>query len=100
MALEKGVNIALGSDAGVMPHADARFEFYAMVKRGMSELQALQSATVNAADLLGVTDRGQIKQGMLADLIAVQGNPLKNIRLMENVIFVMKGGEVIKAIED
>ncbi|MFT5655682.1 MAG: imidazolonepropionase-like amidohydrolase [Arenicella sp.] len=100
MALEKGVNIALGSDAGVMPHADARFEFHAMVKRGMPELQALQSATVNAADLLGVSDRGQLKQGMLADIIAVKGNPLKNIRLMENVSFVMKGGEVIKAIQD
>jgi imidazolonepropionase-like amidohydrolase len=96
MAVESGVNIALGSDAGIMPHADARFEFYAMVKRGMSELSALQSSTVNAAELLGVNDRGQLKEGMLADIIAVKGNPLKNIRLMENVSFVMKGGEVIK----
>ncbi len=97
MAVEKGVNIAFGSDAGVMPHRDARLEFHAMVKRGMSELQALQSSTINAADLLGVNDRGQLKVGMLADIIAVAGNPLNNIRLMENVVFVMKGGEVVKS---
>jgi imidazolonepropionase-like amidohydrolase len=96
MAVEKGINIALGSDAGVMPHADARLEFEAMVRRGMSEKQALQSATINAADLIGVDDRGQIKQGMLADIIAVKGNPLDDIRLMEDVSFVMKGGNVIK----
>ena len=94
MAVDRGVNIALGSDAGVMPHADARLEFYAMVKRGMSELQALQSATIDAARLLGVTDRGQLKEGMLADIIAVNENPLNNIRTMEAVLFVMKGGEV------
>ena len=98
MAVEQGVNIALGSDAGVMPHRDARLEFHAMVKRGMPEIQALQSSTINAAALLGVEDRGQLKVGMLADIIAVKGNPLKNIRLMENVVFVMKGGEVIKSI--
>lgn len=97
MAVENGVKIALGSDAGVIRHGDARLEFYAMVKRGMSELQALQSATINAASLLGVSDRGQLKVGMLADIIAVKGNPLKNIRLMEDVAFVMKGGEVIKS---
>ncbi len=100
MAVKKGVNIAMGSDAGVMPHADARFEFHAMVKRGMSELHALQSSTVNAADLLGVSDRGQIKEGMLADIIAVGGNPLENIRLVENIDFVMKGGEIIKSSSD
>jgi imidazolonepropionase-like amidohydrolase len=96
MALDEGISIALGSDAGIMPHGDARFEFYAMVKRGMTPLHALQSSTINAADLLGVGDRGQLKVGMLADIIAVKGNPLNNIRLMENVSFVMKGGEVIK----
>ncbi len=99
MAVAQGVNIALGSDAGVMPHADARFEFYAMVKRGMPEIQALRSATIDAADLLGVTDRGQIKVGLLADLIAVNGSPLDDIRVMENVSFVMKGGELVKLID-
>lgn len=98
MAVEKGVNIALGTDAGVMPHADARLEFYAMVKRGMSPLQALQSSTIHAADLLGVNDRGQLEVGMLADIIAVDGNPLENIRVMESVAFVMKDGAVVKAV--
>ncbi|MBT8113955.1 MAG: amidohydrolase family protein [Arenicella sp.] len=97
MAVEQGVNIALGSDAGVMAHRDARLEFYAMVKRGMPELQALQSSTIDAAKLLGVDDRGQLKAGMLADIIAVSGNPLEDIRLMEDVAFVMKGGEVVKS---
>jgi imidazolonepropionase-like amidohydrolase len=96
MAVSEGVNIALGSDAGVMAHADARKEFYAMVKRGMKELHALQTATINAADLLGVTDRGQLKPGMLADMVAVSGNPLEDIRLVENVQFVMKDGDIIK----
>jgi imidazolonepropionase-like amidohydrolase len=96
MAVSEGVNIALGSDAGVMAHADARKEFYAMVKRGMTALHALQTSTVNAADLLGVTDRGQLKVGMLADMVAVAGNPLKDIRLVENVQFVMKDGDIIK----
>ena len=96
MAVDEGVNIALGSDAGVMPHADARLEFYAMVRRGMSEIQALQSATIKSAELIGVSDRGEIKEGLLADLIAVDGNPLSDIRLMENVSFVMKGGVVYK----
>ena len=96
MAVSEGVNIALGSDAGVMAHVDARKEFYAMVKRGMTALHALQTSTVNAADLLGVTDRGQLKVGMLADMVAVAGNPLKDIRLVENVQFVMKDGDIIK----
>ncbi len=96
LALKHKLNIAFGTDAGVMPHADARLEFNAMVSRGMTPLHALQTATVNAADLLGVEDRGQLKVGMLADIIAVEGNPLDDIRVMEDVVFVMKGGEVIK----
>ena len=98
MAVDKGINIALGSDAGIMPHQDARLEFNAMVSRGMSEEQALQSATINSANLLGVTDRGQLKEGMLADIIAVNSNPLEDIKVMENVAFVMKGGEIVKAV--
>jgi imidazolonepropionase-like amidohydrolase len=96
LALEGGINIALGSDAGVMPHADARLEFFAMVKRGMPTLHALQSATINAANLLGVSDRGQLKAGMLADMVAVDGNPLEDIHVVESVSFVMKGGSVYR----
>jgi len=96
LALDAGINIALGSDAGVMPHADARLEFHAMVRRGMTPLHALRSATINAADLLGVDDRGRIEAGLLADLVAVDGNPLEDIRRVENVSFVMKGGVVVR----
>jgi imidazolonepropionase-like amidohydrolase len=67
-----------------------------MVSRGMSPLHALQSATINAADLLGVTDRAELKAGKLADIIAVEGNPLVDIKDMERVAFVMKDGDIIK----
>ncbi|ALT00405.1 hypothetical protein AT746_09430 [Lacimicrobium alkaliphilum] len=96
LALKHNIKIALGSDAGVMQHKDARLEFYAMVKRGMSPLHAIQSATVNAADLLGVSDRGQLKTGMLADMVAVSGHPLEDIQTLEDVKVVIKGGKVIK----
>lgn len=97
MALESGVNIALGSDAGVMPHRDARLEFGAMVNRGMTPLHALRAATINAAELIGMQDElGQIKVGMLADMVAVSGNPLENIESVEDVTFVMKEGVVYK----
>ena len=94
LALESGIRIALGSDAGVMPHRDARLEFNAMVRRGMTPLRALQAATVDAADLLGVDDRGRLEPGLRADIVAVDGDPLADIRTVEDVRFVMKGGEV------
>jgi len=97
MAVDSGVNIALGTDSGVLRHNEVGKEFYAMVRRGMTPLHALQTATVNAANLLGVTDRAELKAGKLADIIAVEGNPLDDIRVMERVVFVMKGGDVIKA---
>ncbi|GGD52236.1 metal-dependent hydrolase family protein [Lacimicrobium alkaliphilum] len=96
LALKHKINIALGSDAGVMQHKDARLEFHAMVKRGMSPLHAIQSTTINAAGLLGVSDRGQLKAGMLADMVAVEGDPLENIRILEDVKVVIKGGKIIK----
>lgn len=97
LVLESGINIALGSDAGVMPHGDARLEFHAMVKRGMTPLHALRAATIHAAELIGMQDQlGQIKEGMLADLVAVPENPLENIKTVEEVTFVMKEGVVYK----
>jgi imidazolonepropionase-like amidohydrolase len=96
LALKSGVNIALGSDSGVLRHDEGGKEFYAMVSRGMTPLHALQTATINAADLLGVTDRAELKAGKLADIIAVEGNPLNDIRAMERVTFVMKDGEIIR----
>ena len=95
-AIEAGVNIAFGTDAAVIPHGTNAREFSALVSRGMTPLAAIQSATLNAADLLGVTDRGQIHEGMLADLIAVETNPLEDIETLEAVTFVMKGGVVYK----
>ena len=67
-----------------------------VVKRGMSPIEAIRSATIHAADLLGVTDRGRLKAGLLVDVIAVPGNPLEEIRAMEEVVFVMKDGNVYK----
>lgn len=96
MAVDAGVNIALGTDSGVLRHDQVGKEFYAMVSRGMTPTHALQTATTNAADLLGVSDRAELKPGKLADIIAVDGNPLDDIRTMESVVFVMKDGEVVK----
>ncbi|HJR53011.1 MAG TPA: amidohydrolase family protein [Gemmatimonadota bacterium] len=70
------------------------FLLVAMVDLGMRSVEALRTATVHAADLLGVDDRGRIEAGLLADLIAVRGNPLQDIRTMEGVVFVMKGGRI------
>jgi imidazolonepropionase-like amidohydrolase len=95
-AYKAGVNMALGIDSGVYKHGENGREFAALVKNGIPPLYALQMATINSADLLGVSDRGEISPGKLADIIAVDGNPLKNIELMEDVSFVMKGGQVYK----
>ena len=97
MAVEGGVNIAYGTDSGVLRHDQVGKEFYAMVRRGMEPLHALQTATILAADLLGVDDRAELQPGLLADIIAVDGNPLDDIRAMERVAFVMKDGQVVKA---
>ena len=96
-AAQAGVKIAYGTDAAIYPHGWNARQFAFMVKYGLTPAQALQSATVNAADLLGWTDRvGSIEAGKYADLIAVQGDPLKDVTLLESVGFVMKGGEVFK----
>ena len=95
-AIAAGVPIAFGTDAAVIPHGDNGKEFAAMVDRGMSLVEALRSATVHAADLLDVSDRGRVEAGLLADLIAVPGDPTRDIRAMESVVFVMKGGRIFK----
>jgi imidazolonepropionase-like amidohydrolase len=97
LALDGGINIAFGSDSGVLQHYEVGKEFHAMVRRGMTPLHALQTATIHAADLLGVSDRAELKVGKLADIIAVDGNPLTDIRIMEQVVFVMKDGEVVRS---
>lgn len=93
-AAAAGVKIALGTDAPLVPWGESAREFGAMVDRGLSPLDSLRAGTLNAADLLGVTDRGELAPGKLADIVAVRGNPLENIRATEHVVFVMKGGRV------
>lgn len=95
-AVNAGVKIAFGTDAGVFPHGNNAKEFAVMVKHGMKPLDAIRAATTSAADLLGVTDRGTIAAGKLADVIAVRGNPLDDVTTLERVVFVMKGGEVFR----
>jgi imidazolonepropionase-like amidohydrolase len=96
-AIRAGVKIAFGTDAAVYPHGENAHEFGALVDRGMSPLEALRTATLNAADLLGVDDRGEIAPGKLADLVAVPGNPLDDIHVTERVSWVMKGGVVVSS---
>ena len=96
-ALKAGVKMSFGTDAGVCPYGISGKQLAFMVKYGMTPMQAIQSATVNAADLIGKPgDIGAIKPGAFADMIAVSGDPLQNIRLLEDVAFVMKGGVVYK----
>jgi len=96
-ALRMKVRIASGSDAGDFPHADATNELLLMVEYGMPPLKAIQAATLVDAELLGWQDRiGAIEPGKLADLIAVEGNPLDEIGAVRRVRFVMKGGEVVR----
>ena len=95
-AVKAGVKVAFGTDAGVYPHGLNAREFAVYVEYGLSPLEAIRSATTRAADLLGVSDRAAIAAGLLADLIAVPGDPLKDITAMERVTFVMKSGEVVR----
>ena len=96
-AYKKGVKIAFGTDAGVFPHGLNGREFGYMVEAGMPAIETIQSATLNTAKLLKIEDRlGSIKVGKLADLIAVDGDPLKDISLMEKVTFVMKDGVIVR----
>ena len=96
-AYKAGVKIAFGTDAGVFMHGKNYMEFQYMVEAGMPPMATIQSATIVAADLLGLKDKlGSIEKGKLADIIAVEGDPLTNISAMKNVTFVMKEGEVYK----
>jgi len=97
-AVRAGVKMAFGTDAGVCPYGTSGKQFAFMVKYGMTPMQAIQAATSNAADLLGhANELGSIKAGKYADLIAVSGDPLKDITLLERVDFVMKAGRVYKS---
>jgi imidazolonepropionase-like amidohydrolase len=96
-AVAAGVKMSFGTDAGVCAYGTSGKQFAFMVKYGMTPMQAIQAATSNAADLLGHSSEiGSIKPGKFADIIAVTGDPLTDIRLLENVQFVMKDGKVYK----
>jgi len=96
-ALALGVKIALGTDAAVYPHGDNALEFAFMVADGMPPAQSLMAGTTSAAELLGLQDKvGALKPGMLADVVAVPGNPIENIKATQSVIFVMKDGAILR----
>jgi imidazolonepropionase-like amidohydrolase len=97
-AVRAGAKMAFGTDAGVYPHGSNAKQFAHMVRWGMTPMQAIQAATVNAADLLGWSDRiGALAPGLYADVIAVPSDPLADVTALEQVTFVMKGGTVYKA---
>lgn len=96
-AYKEGVKIAFGTDAGVFAHGKNYKEFEYMVEAGMPAMEAIKSATMNAADLLGISDRiGSIEKGKSADIIAVKGDPIKDIKVLSAMDFVMKEGVVYK----
>jgi imidazolonepropionase-like amidohydrolase len=96
-AVKMGVRLAYGTDSGVYPHGGNAKQFAYMVRYGMTPMQAIQSATIRAAELLGrENELGSIAPGRFADLVAVAGDPLADVRVLENVSHVMKGGAVVK----
>ena len=95
--VKAGVKIAYGTDSGVYPHKDVGRQFAYMVRHGMTPMQAVRSATIVSAELLRASDDlGSVEPGKFADLVAVAGDPLDDISVLEDVAFVMKGGEVVK----
>ena len=96
-AYKKGVKIAFGTDSGVSPHGKNNLEFGLMAEAGMKNVDILRAATLDAATLLRMNDKiGSIQVGKLADLVAVEGNPMEDIRSMERVVFVMKDGKIYR----
>jgi imidazolonepropionase-like amidohydrolase len=95
-AIEAGARIATGSDAPAIPHGRNAKELVALVDRGMTPVQAIRAATVVGAELIDATDRGRLEPGLVADVIAVPGDPTADITVTEQVAFVMKGGDVFR----
>jgi imidazolonepropionase-like amidohydrolase len=96
-AYKEGVKIAFGTDAGVFKHGLNWLEFTYMIEAGMKPMDAIKAATINAAELLGEKDKlGSIETGKLADVVAVDGDPLKDPQVFGKIVFVMKGGTIYK----
>jgi imidazolonepropionase-like amidohydrolase len=95
-AIERGVRVACGTDAPAIPHGRNAKELLALVNRGMTPLQAIRAATTVSAEVIDVDDRGRLEPGLLADIIAVPGDPLTDIAVTEDVRFVMKNGQVYR----
>ncbi len=95
-AIKVDVKIAFGTDTPIIPHGKNTIEFAALIECGMSTKEAIKTATTNSAEMLGLTDRGEVKEGLLADLIAVDTNPIDDITTLEHVKFVMKDGIIYK----
>jgi imidazolonepropionase-like amidohydrolase len=95
-AFKAGVKVALGTDAGAGPHGRSGEEMTSYVEHGMSPLEAIRTATLHAAALMKLEDRGRVAPGLLADIVAVAGDPLQDIRVVEDVKFVMKDGKIYK----
>src|SRR5215813_6754369 len=96
-AFQAGAKIAFGTDAGVYPHGDNAKQFGKMVECGMQPLDAIRTATLSAADLIGWSDKvGSLETGRYADLIAVDGDPLSDVKTLQSPVFVMKGGQVAR----
>jgi imidazolonepropionase-like amidohydrolase len=94
--MQAGVPISMGGDVGVFTHGKNWLEMEAMQHAGMSDAQVLISATSRNAQILHLADRGQVKPGLLADLVAVNGDPTRDVSAVEHVRFVMKGGQVVR----
>jgi imidazolonepropionase-like amidohydrolase len=96
-AFQAGAKIAYGTDSGVYPHGDNARQFAKMVEWGMKPMDAIQASTISAADLIGWKEKvGSLEKGHYADLIAVEGNPLSDVKVLESVKFVMKGGVIAR----
>lgn len=98
-AHQAGVKMVYGTDAGIFPHGENAKQFAVMVRYGMTPIQAIQSATINASEALGRSDLGMLETGRFADIVAVPGNPAQDVTLLERVAFVMKGGVVVKGVQ-
>ena len=97
-AYRAGVKIAFGTDQGVAPHGDNAREFQYMVEGGMPALEAIRAATLNGATVMGMAERiGTVEAGKLADIVAVPGDPARDITVMMHVSFVMKDGVIYKS---